>query len=100
MWVGGNSFGKGLKKGYSIAYWVDREQTFPHSQSGGMNWLCDSVTNLWLCGAALGQPVTPTVHWGQVFMRVRRGMGSSLCPPRPALWLAEARDNWSLQENH
>lgn len=37
------ALGRGSKENkYSIAYWVDREQTFPQSQSGGMNWLCDS----------------------------------------------------------
>lgn len=82
---------------YSI---LGGEQTFPHSQSGGMNWLCDTVTNcmvVWGCPWAACNPYCPL---GPVGQEGEEGVGSSLCPPRPALWLAEARDNRSLQENH
>lgn len=38
------ALGRGLKED-TVASWVDREQTFPRSQGGGMNWLSNSVTN-------------------------------------------------------
>lgn len=60
------TLGRGSKDD-TVVYWVDREQTFPGSQSG-MNWLCDSVTNCMVVWDCPGQPVTPTVHWGQVVM--------------------------------
>lgn len=50
-----------------------------------------------------GQPVTPTVHCSQVIIggggaNGGKGEGGELCWPRPALWLAKARDNRSLQK--
>lgn len=52
------TLGRGSKDDI-VAYWVYREQTYPCSQSGGMNWLCDSVTNCMVVWDFPGQPVTP-----------------------------------------
>lgn len=96
VWVSGGALGTSSEEN-AVASWVDRMQTFPRSQE------------FWECLVQPRHPPPPPPrllgpggHLARfVYVCIGGwGVGSVCALPRPAPWLAEARDNWRLPENH